>query len=120
MHKLVYIALGGAIGSLARYGVGRAALFTLGAAFPYGTLIVNIVGSFLIGLGVHVLPREHDLSFLLITGFLGGFTTFSAFSVETLGLLRSPQPLQGVLYIALSLGLSLIAVYLGAVVKANV
>lgn len=120
MLKLLFIALGGALGSLCRYGVGRAALLTLGAAFPYGTLLVNVLGSFLIGLCVHLIPRDHYLGFLIVTGFLGGFTTFSAFSVETLGLLRSDQPMQGLIYIAASVLLSLLAVYAGAMVKSNV
>jgi CrcB protein len=114
MFNMILIAIGGAVGSVTRYSVGKFVLHYVSAGFPWGTLAVNILGSFLIGLCVHFLPRDTDLRFLVVTGFLGGFTTFSAFSIETMGLLKSPQPFYGVLYIALSLILSLAAVFIGA------
>lgn len=122
MINLLYIAAGGALGSVRRYGVGRWALLMFGAnaVLPWGTLAVNVIGSFLIGLCVHLLPRDNNLGLLLVTGVLGGFTTFSAFSLETVNLLKSPHPMQGLLYIALSLFLSLGAVLLGAQVKSHV
>lgn len=120
MLKLLFIAMGGALGSVCRYGAGRAAISFFGLAFPYGTLCVNVLGSFLIGLCVHAIPRDHDLGYFIVTGFLGGFTTFSAFSIETLGLWRSDQPLSAFLYVFLSLFLSFAAVYAGASIKYNV
>src|SRR4051812_28098059 len=122
MIKLLAIALGGALGSLARYGVGHAALTKIpnGADFPYGTLIVNILGSFLIGCCINALPNNPDLRFFVVTGFLGGFTTFSAFSLDILSLVRSEQAMSAFIYLALSLVLSLAAVFVGAQVKLNV
>jgi CrcB protein len=122
MIKLLVIALGGAIGSLARYGVGHVALEKIphSTEFPYGTLIVNIIGSFLIGCCINALPHNTDLRFFVVTGFLGGFTTFSAFSLDTLSLIRSGQAMYAMAYIGLSLFLSLGAIVLGAQVKFNV
>lgn len=122
MMKLLAIALGGAVGSLARYGVGLAALRTIPSAinFPWGTLAVNVIGGFLIGTCVHAVPREHYLWYLIVTGFLGGFTTFSAFSLETVSMLRSQQYAYALAYVALSIFLSFAAVVIGMQVKSNV
>ena len=96
MIKLLCIAIGGAAGALSRYGVGQAARL-LGAEFPWGTLCVNMVGSFLIGLiaGAQMelsdSPRMRLLTALVVTGFLGAFTTFSAFSLENVSLVRREQ-----------------------------
>jgi fluoride exporter len=117
MIQILCVALGGAVGSVTRYGVGRLALQQISSGFPWGTLAVNVIGSFLIGLCVHLLPKGSNLGFLIVTGFLGGFTTFSAFSIETLALLRSDQPVQGLIYVALSIILSLAAVAWGAQIK---
>ena len=96
MIKLLFIAIGGAGGALSRYGVGRA-MARFGVEFPWGTLCVNLVGSFLIGLlagvqlGISDSPRMRLLMALAITGFLGAFTTFSAFSMESVSLVRREQ-----------------------------
>ncbi|MBT3198980.1 MAG: fluoride efflux transporter CrcB [Phycisphaerales bacterium] len=93
MMKLLLIAIGGACGAMSRYGVGRG-LSRFGVEFPWGTLCVNLVGSFLIGLifgvqlGLSDSPRIRLLLALGITGFLGAFTTFSAFSLESVMLIR--------------------------------
>jgi CrcB protein len=113
MLNLIFIALGGAAGSVARYSVGKMVLHSVGNGFPWGTLAVNVLGSFLIGLCVHFLPRETEMRLLVVTGFLGGFTTFSAFSIESLNLMRS-QPVYGIAYIGLSVVLSIAAVSFGA------
>lgn len=113
MWPMIFVAAGGAAGSVARYSMGRYVLRYMGAGFPWGTLAVNIVGSFAIGLCMHYLPRDASLRLLIITGFLGGFTTFSAFSMEALTLLKA-HPLHAVLYILLSVLGSLAAVFLGA------
>ena len=88
--RLLLICLGGACGTAARYGVGLAAARWLGVEFPYGTLIVNVVGSFLIGviqelaLSTSFVPET--LRLVLAVGVMGGFTTYSAFSYETIRL----------------------------------
>jgi fluoride exporter len=112
------IAIGSALGGLARYGCGLLAVALWGAAFPWGTLIINIVGSFVIGgfatlTGpdgrVYVAPLGRQF---VMVGLCGGYTTFSSFSLETFGLLQR-QPVAGASYIALSLVLCLFAVWLG-------
>lgn len=121
MNKVLYIAMGGAIGSVLRYYL---AIFTTSYLaerfteynFPYGTLLVNILGSLLIGI-IAGLFFEHDpennLKLFLIIGILGGFTTFSSFSLETITLFLEGDILIGFLYIILSVMLGLIACLLG-------
>ena len=92
MSRLLWICLGGAVGSGARYLVSTWALATLGPAFPWGTLAVNAIGSFLLGALMHVGLSTDLLSptlrFALSTGVLGGFTTYSTFNYETLQYVR--------------------------------
>ena len=111
---LFQVALGGAIGSVARYMTVFAATRAFGAGFPVGTMLVNVIGSFIIGIAFFLLATRTHLSPLLITGLLGGFTTFSAFSLDALRLWESGQPLQAVVYVIGTLVLSLIAVAAGA------
>jgi CrcB protein len=86
------VALGGALGSVARYAVGALAAHLLGPAFPWGTLVVNLTGSFLIALVMHLALTGTAISLemriFLTTGILGGFTTYSSFNYETLALLN--------------------------------
>lgn len=90
MFNLLLIALGGAFGAVSRYLVSISMQSWLGRGFPYGTLLVNVLGSFIIGfLSVLLLDRlshSSELRALLMVGFLGAFTTFSSFSLETLSL----------------------------------
>jgi fluoride exporter len=89
-----------------------------GGAFPFGTLAVNVIGSLLIGaLAVLLLSTSRGLSYapLVITGFLGGFTTFSAFSLDALNLIQSGQSLQALIYVGGSVFLSFGVVAFGAV-----
>ena len=86
MTPLISVAIGGALGASARYLTGLAALRLLGAGFPWGTMTVNVVGSFLMGVLFVVLPQGGRLSPLVMTGLLGGFTTFSAFSLDAVTL----------------------------------
>ena len=113
--SFISVAAGGAIGAAARYGVS--AFIGVGAKFPWPTLCVNVAGCFLAGvIGTWFLmraPVSVNVQLLITTGILGGFTTFSAFSLETLRLAESGQwPMAG-LNIALNLVGSLLAVYCG-------
>ena len=84
MTRFLFVALGGALGSTARYGV---TLLLAGAAFPVWTLAVNLLGSFLIGATMELVAAG-DVRLFLVTGILGGFTTYSAFNQETVQMLR--------------------------------
>lgn len=112
------IAAGGAIGSVLRHFVGLAALRLLGAGFPYGTLFVNVVGSFIMGVciagfgSVPLFSSQEARAFLTV-GLLGGFTTFSAFSLDAVLLYERGEVYGAVLYVALSLALSLTGIVLG-------
>src|SRR5690606_11384081 len=113
MMNLLLVAAGGAIGALARYGVGVGAARWLGLAFPWGTLAVNVVGGFAMGwLAARVGPEQETLRLALGVGVLGGFTTFSAFSLETVRLMEH-QPGLAALYVAASVVLSVGACWLG-------
>jgi CrcB protein len=92
MTRLLLIGLAGALGTLARHGVGLWARSALGTTFPYGTLIVNVVGCFLIALvselAISTTLISPTLRLMLTTGFMGGLTTYSSFNYETTNLLR--------------------------------
>lgn len=117
MVQALLVAGGGAIGSLLRYYVGQWALRLAGPAFPWGTLTVNVVGCFVIGVFAELILRRFDASpelrLLLITGFLGGFTTFSAFSLDAISLFERGAAVSGAVYILASVGLSMAAVTAG-------
>jgi CrcB protein len=104
---LLLVAIGGAIGSAARFAISVLALHAFGAAFPWGTLAVNIIGSAAIGVAA-ASGMEGQLRLLVVTGFLGGFTTFSAFSLET-GVLFGRSPWLAALYVTASVALGLAA-----------
>ena len=112
--SLLQVAVGGALGASARYVVNVTAGRLLGTGFPWATLIVNVVGSFLMGLLVVALAEKFGNRYaaFLMTGCLGGFTTFSAFSLDTLTLYERGQTGLALLYIAASVLLSLAAIAL--------
>jgi CrcB protein len=115
MHWLLVFA-GGGLGAVARHGVNRVGFATLGPGFPWWTLAVNVSGCFLIGLMAGLfgaLETGHNTRLFLTTGFLGGFTTFSAFSLDALTLWERGQPLLAGVYIAGTVILSLIAAAAG-------
>lgn len=116
---LFLVALGGAIGASLRWLTGLAMLRALGPSeFPLAIMTVNVVGSFL--MGVFVVAAAHKglthLGPFVMTGVLGGFTTFSAFSLETITLIERGQVASASLYILLSVGLSVGALALGMLV----
>lgn len=114
---LWYVALGGATGSVSRYLLGTALQQRAGGALPVGTLVVNVTGSFILGLvlryALETPAVSPEVRALLTTGFCGGYTTFSTFSYETTALLEDGDYRRATLYIALSVGLSLLGTLLG-------
>ena len=115
MHWLL-VFVGGGLGSLTRHAVNRAGLAIMGPCFPWWTFAVNVAGSFAIGLLAGLFgayETGHNARLFLITGFLGGFTTFSAFSLDALTLWERGAALQSGLYVLGSVILSLIAAALG-------
>lgn len=115
MSVILQVALGGAIGAAGRYTVGLWSVRQFGAGFPTGTLIVNVLGSFIIGL-VFVLMMERGAGRyapFVITGVLGGFTTFSTFSLDVIKLFERNDFAQAALYVCASLVLSISAVFVG-------
>ena len=113
MMNVLLVAVGGAVGAVARYGVGLGAARLFGLAFPWGTLAVNIVGGLAMGLlAAKTAPEQEALRLALGVGVLGGFTTFSAFSLETVRLMEH-QPGLAALYAVFSVVLSVGACWLG-------
>ena len=115
--NLVIIALGGALGAVSRFLVGNAVSKSIGSALPYGTFVINVVGCFAMGLLMTIIVDRELLPaawrLFLCVGFLGGFTTFSTFSLESYTLIKAGQKGTAVLYIALSVGLCLLGIWLG-------
>lgn len=111
--------LAGGIGALLRYLVTRTSVYLGWTTLPFGTLIANLVGCFLIGYLswslVHRWPVSPELQTVVTTGFIGGFTTFSAFSLETLTLLEQGSEAKAILYIGLQLGLGISMCLLGLI-----
>jgi CrcB protein len=118
MNQLIVIALGGASGAIVRFLVSTGIYQWLGRDFPYGTLVVNVVGSFLIGLLTEALILQRiaigvEYRAAILIGFIGAFTTFSTFSLETFYLLEQGSFSKALLNIAFSVGGCLLAVWLG-------
>lgn len=114
---LWYIAIGSALGGVSRYLVGGLVQRASGAGFPTGTLVVNVTGSFLLGLflryGLETPTLTPELRAFLTIGFCGGYTTFSTFSYEAVALLEDGQWSRAAFYMGASLLLSLAATLLG-------
>lgn len=117
--RLILIALGGAAGALLRFGMSNATHALLGRDFPYGTLMVNVIGSLTMGfLYVFFVERmdvSPELRAALLIGLLGAFTTFSTFSIETLNLIEAGEQLKAAANILLSVTLSILACWFGLV-----
>ena len=117
MFTLLQVAIGGDAGASFRYLVTISSTNVFGVSFPFGTLIVNVVGSFLMGMIItyflHDNVLEKKFAPLLVTGFLGGFTTFSAFSNDTWQLYSQGKIEGAIIYIILSILLSLVALLAG-------
>ena len=125
MNGFLLVALGGAIGASGRHLVGIATLRAFGPGFPWGTLTVNIVGSFLMGVLIELMALKlnvsNEMRLFLATGILGGFTTFSAFSLDVALMVERKQMLVAGAYAGASVGLSVAALFAGlAVIRALV
>ncbi|MCZ4339531.1 fluoride efflux transporter CrcB [Shewanella colwelliana] len=116
MTNLLFVALGGSIGAVFRYLISLFMIQVFGSSFPFGTLVVNILGSFLMGV-IYALGQVSEVSpelkALVGVGLLGALTTFSTFSNETLLLIQGGDWLKAFLNIALNLCLCIFMVYLG-------
>jgi fluoride exporter len=117
MPRLILIGFAGLIGTLARFGLSEVAAKRLGTSFPIGTLIVNILGCFLGGILFYALQERTFVSetvrLAVIVGFLGGFTTFSAFGVQTFVLLKNGEVGLGLLNVAVSNLFGIAVVWVG-------
>lgn len=115
--KLLYIGLGGFAGAICRYLIARISMYALGNSLPFGTLIVNLLGSFILGYFYTVTMEKIFLSdylrFAISVGFLGAFTTFSTFSIETLHLFEDGAYIMGLVNMFANLFFSLMAAYFG-------
>jgi len=123
LDRYIMVILGGATGSLARYVLGTAIMTRLGPRFPMGTFVINITGSFLIGLLMTLfaerLAPHPNWRLLLVVGFLGGYTTFSSFEWETLSLVKDGARWLGILNLIGSVLLGYTAVWLGSILAAK-
>jgi CrcB protein len=124
LSTYLWIALGGALGSVARYGCSSLAARWIGETFPWGTIIVNVAGSFIIGLFATLtgpdgrLIASPDARQFVMVGLCGGYTTFSSFSLQTLNLVRDGELAQAGGNVIVSVAACLAAVWLGAVAAA--
>jgi len=117
MRTMLFVAAGGALGASARYLVGVASGRLLGFGFPWGTLTVNVLGCFLMGLLIETMALRwtvgNELRAFLTVGVLGGFTTFSAFSADFALLYERDAYVSAALYLFASVGLSIAALFAG-------
>ncbi len=123
MGKYIIVVLGGGFGSLARYLLGTAIMSRFGGKFPLGTMIINVSGSFAIGVLMTLFTERLEphpyWRLALVIGFLGGYTTFSSFEYESLRAIRDGGLMPGFLNMAASVVLGFAAVWAGAVVAAR-
>ena len=118
MPVILQVALGGAVGASLRYLSGSFAMRMFGSGFPYGTMFVNVLGSFIMGFAAFYMLERMDGSYarfapFVLTGVLGGFTTFSAFSLDALYLMERSRFLAAAIYMGGSVAVSLLALFAG-------
>lgn len=124
MQKYLWIALGGALGTVARYWVGATVASRMGTRVPYGTFVINISACVIIGFSLAFLGQHAELNpawrYLIPVGFVGAYSTFSAFEWEAFSSLRSGSFLIAALYITSSVFFGLIAIWCGALVAKSI
>ena len=118
LQSFILVGAGGALGSMGRYGFGAWVGRVAPGSFPLGTLLINIAGSLVMGLVIGVLARtapawQAEGRLFVAVGILGGFTTFSAFSLDAITLIERGELWQAALYVSLSVAVSIIALFLG-------
>ena len=121
MYPYLLVAIGGALGSMARYGSGVLVGRMWSASFPLGTLLINIAGSLAMGLFIGFLARttpswQADARLFVAVGVLGGFTTFSSFSLDAIAMIERGEWAQASLYIVGSVLIGLIGLYVGLLI----
>ena len=120
MQQLIFIAAGGALGAVMRFGVSNGVHAVFGRDFPYGTLTVNVLGSLLIGFCYITLLERFSLGpewrAFIIIGILGAFTTFSTFSLETFNLIENGEIIKAAANVVLSVTICLLAAWIGIVI----
>ena len=125
MTATLWVAVGGALGSVARYWASSLAIAAFGTTFPWGTLIVNVLGSFIIGAVAAMSGPEtrwsvpDEVRAFVMVGVCGGFTTFSSFSLQTLGLIQDGEWARAIANTVLSVTLCLLAVWAGYAVASR-
>lgn len=124
MLKYLYIAIGGALGSVARFWVGSTVADRMGIRFPYGTFIINISACIIIGFSLAFLDKRSELDpawrFLIPVGFVGAYSTFSTFEWETFSTLQTGAFFIAALYLILSVSLGLIGVWCGVLIARTI
>ncbi|MGH1352894.1 MAG: fluoride efflux transporter CrcB [Methyloligellaceae bacterium] len=122
--SILYAALGGAIGAASRFLVTSAAFRIMGPGFPWGTVVVNVAGSFLMGVLIVFLALRYstsqELRIFLVTGILGGFTTFSAFSLDFVTLFEQKNYVPAAWYLCSSVLLSILALFVGMIIARQI
>ncbi|HTZ56880.1 MAG TPA: fluoride efflux transporter CrcB [Acidobacteriaceae bacterium] len=124
MQKYLWIAIGGSLGSIARYWVGAIIASRFGTKFPYGTFVINITACAIIGFALAFLGRRAELNpawrFLIPVGFVGAYSTFSTFEWETFSSLETGGLVTATLYVASSILCGLVAVWCGVLIARSV
>lgn len=124
MQKYLYIAIGGSLGAIARYWVGSAVTGKLGTRFPYGTFIVNLTACIIIGFSLELLGKHTDLNpawrYLIPTGFVGAYSTFSTFEWETFTSLQIGSFAVAGIYVVSSVIVGLVGIWCGVLMAGAV